>query len=366
MPNHVTCELKVTDGLERLSPLDFLAAEAPVEGTDKFAVVDFNRVIPMPPEIHPGGIGHHVETVAGIALGLMRPGADGPPFDLSTLVRRLNLDSANRQLTEGPMAKDLDDADFEAMVQYMRAYRKHGHMTWYDWSIRYWGTKWNAYDAERTFPDTVVFQTAWSAPTPVVEALSRRFPNHTFELRWADEDFGNNVGHQRYKDGEVIEDLSPADGTQGANRLALEITYGGDLPDHMREIQGGDIVYATQYNTYEAEQAANLVHDDVRLRGLPKIRVWQCGELTAWEKLRYIEACKGFVSVDEALAAVLVDPEVVRTSVENDTIHDKIYEYLKAHGMVELPPVRAPELDLDSIPAPEDDHVDPGSGTEAA
>lgn len=40
-----------------------------------------------------------------------------------------------------------------------------GDFNWYDWSIRHWGTKWDAYSIERLAPDLIQFDTAWSAPT---------------------------------------------------------------------------------------------------------------------------------------------------------------------------------------------------------
>ena len=56
-----------------------------------------------------------------------------------------------------------------------RNIRDFGAPTWYDWCISNWGTKWNAYGySEDTIDyhdgDTLYFQTAWSAPHPVISA----------------------------------------------------------------------------------------------------------------------------------------------------------------------------------------------------
>ena len=73
----------------------------------------------------------------------------------------------------------------------------YGLNNWYDWSIGRWGTKWNAYH-ERFDEDTntIYFDTAWSSPMPVLEALAKLCYEHQvwFEGKWADEDRGNNVG----------------------------------------------------------------------------------------------------------------------------------------------------------------------------
>ena len=75
---------------------------------------------------------------------------------------------------------------------------------WYDWRIENWGTKWNAVDAQST-DDGFIFETAWSAPLPVIKKLSENFPSIEFNLTWADEDAGQNCGLIVYKNGVEIQ-----------------------------------------------------------------------------------------------------------------------------------------------------------------
>ena len=73
----------------------------------------------------------------------------------------------------------------------------YGENNWYDWSIHNWGTKWNAYsDYFDEDENTMTFDTAWSCPIPVLDALARLCYDHnvSFDGKWADEDCGNNVG----------------------------------------------------------------------------------------------------------------------------------------------------------------------------
>ncbi|PQO47409.1 hypothetical protein C5Y93_05025 [Blastopirellula marina] len=58
---------------------------------------------------------------------------------------------------------------------------------WYDWNIQNWGTKWNAYGTEDQGDNCLYFETAWSSPVPVLEALSWLFPELRFEMRSTDE-----------------------------------------------------------------------------------------------------------------------------------------------------------------------------------
>jgi hypothetical protein len=63
----------------------------------------------------------------------------------------------------------------------------------YHWCIENWGTKWNAYyDTEWEFlaedEDFTVaqldFQTAWSPPLPIIDAMIDKYPELKFEFRY--------------------------------------------------------------------------------------------------------------------------------------------------------------------------------------
>lgn len=100
----------------------------------------------------------------------------------------------------------------------------YGKNNWYDWSIANWGTKWNSYE---NFYDedmkTLSFQTAWSAPRPVIKQLAKRFPDVRFTHEWADEDMGYNVGTAEYADGKVKSENIPDGGSVEACRMAFRI-----------------------------------------------------------------------------------------------------------------------------------------------
>lgn len=69
-------------------------------------------------------------------------------------------------------------------------------LNWYNWNVANWGTKWDAYDVHGTLVHSTStntnhlryrFNTAWSPPVPVVEAMMRMFPELQFSLRYEDE-----------------------------------------------------------------------------------------------------------------------------------------------------------------------------------
>jgi len=50
-----------------------------------------------------------------------------------------------------------------------------GTKNWYNWSIKYWGTKWDCYDIT-IYKSILEFGTAWSPPFPIIKAISKQFP----------------------------------------------------------------------------------------------------------------------------------------------------------------------------------------------
>ena len=59
---------------------------------------------------------------------------------------------------------------------------------WYDWNIKNWGTKWGSFNGsmefDKKYGDEVSykFDTAWSPPAPILEALQDKFPD--ISIRW--------------------------------------------------------------------------------------------------------------------------------------------------------------------------------------
>lgn len=104
--------------------------------------------------------------------------------------------------------------------------QNYGVPTWYEWCINNWGTKWGAYgydeDTDYSQNENLWFQTAWSAPHPVIEKLAEMYPDITFEHEWADEDIGANCGRKIYSEGECIESYYP-ESEKGAIEFACRV-----------------------------------------------------------------------------------------------------------------------------------------------
>ena len=127
-----------------------------------------------------------------------------------------------------PMPAELKGTTSPAKEKDIFLIAKYGSDNWYDWSCNNWGTKWNAcYTGEPMLNDkgtrlTLIFQTAWSTPSPVIGKLSEKFPDVKIKVWFADEDFGSNVGRYGFEKGEVTLDVS-LDGTTSGKNLARRL-----------------------------------------------------------------------------------------------------------------------------------------------
>ena len=230
MPNHITNELTAHETV-----LDTLATPE--------RIVDFNRLVPMPqilafePDqqvIDLALLAMGIVTIASLQLPTPDPRAAFERGDYGAASKRLQQIQFLQLLSEGPFVKDLSDERFIDWLQCCRAIKETGYPSFYDWSVEHWGTKWNAYQAQRVSPTVVIFQTAWSAPLPLLTILTGKYPERTMRLRWADEDFGCNAGDITVHGGEIVAGGRLENNSTEAQALALELLYAGELPDHMR------------------------------------------------------------------------------------------------------------------------------------
>jgi len=224
MPNHVTNRITA----------DLAVIELLLGCDDKGEPrVDFNKIIPMPEIISKESAPAYIELVAQIALGLISfkpPKAHPAEEAINAVLARLETSNAYgiRQMTGGRMPKDFGDKEFSLFIKYLQAWKATGgHMNWYSWSIKHWGTKWNAYSFERIDDKTIQFETAWSAPHPVIEELAARCNGSGITHEWADEDTGNNVGRRVYRESEIVSEEELTNTKEGYE-LAFKLTEAGE------------------------------------------------------------------------------------------------------------------------------------------
>jgi hypothetical protein len=176
MPNHVANRITgpCVDEIKKI-----------LSGTD--SEVDFNRLIPMPETLSL----QCSLNVVGAAEWACRDFPDTSGSGLSGLTSRLHMSNLLDR-TSSPL--QFGDEDWGMFIQCLQNKRLHGEYCWYEWALKHWGTKWNAYDVN-VIDGSIYFKTAWSCPTPIVQALAKSLPpDASFVWEFADEDFGNNLG----------------------------------------------------------------------------------------------------------------------------------------------------------------------------
>ena len=235
MPNHVTTKLTLSGDQAIISKLkEHVKGGANKDDDGKESSFDFNKIIPMPIELE-GGVSP------------------------TRVVSQSEYDEKMKLKEEGKLA-DWEGIPITHKMQ-IDFMNRFGADNWYDWRVQNWGTKWNCYqifDENWENDNEIEFQTAWSNPLPILQELSRQFPEVKIEVRYYDEDFGSNVGEYTLLCGEVQELNIPRDITEGL-RLAIDIS-GDDY--HFTE---GLVEYGEDHDFSESEYTQALIqiaHDN--------------------------------------------------------------------------------------------------------
>lgn len=137
----------------------------------------------------------------------------------------------------------------------------------YEWCVRHWGTKWNAYDVVYEY-EHLYLRTAWNTPTPIWSALSRRFPAFALVVEYADEDCGRNCGILIYMKGDLVASRTDKDGLPDPDLFARAVISDQRLHEYYpyaRRHWGSHIVCLCGSTRFSAAyQKANL---DETLKG---------------------------------------------------------------------------------------------------
>jgi len=181
MPNWVTNILTINAD-EKM--VEQILSEVKSE-TNEF---DFNLILPMPDELE---------------------GGSSPTYIVS------------QEEYENDSSKGMTKAMSDELI------KKYGFDNWYNWRIHNWDTKWNSDEVYINYNE-ITFDTAWSNPKALLVALSEKYPTIKFQIKFADEDFGFNVGEYTLLNGEPIEFDFPDGGSDEAYLMAMDIHCDSD------------------------------------------------------------------------------------------------------------------------------------------
>lgn len=206
MPNWVTNNVRINADETLLAKIrEEVKGEPYSNGEDRD--FDFNTIAPIPTEL----------------VGTTSPTRIISQEDYDKQEERI----AKGDLTEGEktfgVSRGITQEMHDDFVE------RFGFADWYGWQINNWGTKWNASSVYWSDDnDFVSFNTAWSTPFDLLVALSKKYPQATFEIEYADEDFGYNVGRYVLQNGEEIDTEIPEGGSKEALEMAINIQGGED------------------------------------------------------------------------------------------------------------------------------------------
>jgi len=213
MPNHVTNILSIF--AEEALYSKILSEISNFEGSEPMWI-DFNKICPLPQELE---------------------GSCSPPRIVSQEeydAQEIRL--AKKEYTEEEIKFGVTRGITKTIEQ--ERIQKYGCADWYVWQTKNWGTKWNAYSQSCSESGEIQFETAWSTPSELILKLSQKYPEAVFCVKFADEDFGHNVGQYCCQDGEVIDSLIPDGGSELAYQMACEIMNDWDyITSRLEELE---------------------------------------------------------------------------------------------------------------------------------
>ena len=200
MPNHIQNMLLVSGDSTELAKFVSYIKDEDVNDpeTGKVKHIDFNKIVPMPE-----GIKHSEESTKKEDALYLYCHFNGLIDEAKKLVSPfMTLDRAMMCIMSN--FNSLDKA-LEYGESVYKLYLETGATSWYDWSLKNWGTKWNAYNTYVHKNDSscfeLYFQTAWSGVPGLITKLVKEFPTLQFTYKYADEDMGYNCG-EGHSDGD--------------------------------------------------------------------------------------------------------------------------------------------------------------------
>lgn len=211
--------------------------------------IDFNKIIPMPKSLD---IECGSRTDKGIEM--VKNYLENLPAELKGKEGTYEEVLEDLHNHSADISDDEEKKIWDIGVTAVDNLYKYNAPTWYEWCNDNWNTKWNAcgYDENTDYSDSdfIWFQTAWSAPVPVIQKLSEMYPNIELTLEFADEDLGQNCGEMKFKDGDIFEEYIPQTGKEAIEFAARVWEY--DLSDFQLHLNatGTDYIY-TGESDYE-------------------------------------------------------------------------------------------------------------------
>jgi hypothetical protein len=221
MPNHVSHNCVITGPAPEVDRFvkKMLQWGSNERTGEKYQRFDFDQIIPMPELLKDSKASSLVSD--GLAVlgydcnfGLRKPKFVGKEQSLERFLNWSWVKSAGIT-TIKEVEKALIERNpgiIDEAKRALKIFEEYGHIDWYSWSIQNWGTKWNSYSFKMIKQSKTMvefnFDTAWSFPEPVFDALAKEFPELVIDVAAFDEGHCfcmhahyNVVSNVRYNEG---------------------------------------------------------------------------------------------------------------------------------------------------------------------
>lgn len=234
MPNHITNIITI-DGVSKERISEILAAIRSDEVEIQQNSIDFNKVIPMPEELKVESSSRSNQALKLYQKYLAESQVITAKKQANSISESEYNDAINSLKESYEKLTEQDPGLLKLGEQLYDNIKKYGVADWYDWSIKNWGSKWNAYGFDdlpfHNGDNQIEFLTAWSSVPHIVKHLSHMFQDAEFNYKWADEDIGCNVGEHTWQNGGLTYENIPQDHSAKAYEMASEI-MGIDLAEY--------------------------------------------------------------------------------------------------------------------------------------
>lgn len=164
---------------------------------------------------------------------------DGPEEDVNALLSLVGSDKEETDFNFGSVIpypehwknldKDMNEMGRKVFEdRYGKGAKDGFNSGGYEWRLQNWGTKWGAYKVKRRDYEGVciTFQSAWSAPEPVIVELHKLFPTCSLHLEWFERGTGRCGGFSCLNESDFDDEYGSA-WTPGARQMEWSGEYRG-------------------------------------------------------------------------------------------------------------------------------------------
>lgn len=146
---------------------------------------DFEKIIPMPESLHIEDIGR-----GDLAYAIINENNENLFMSMSAVLSTFYALSFKERIET-----------LQLGIKYAKNVVEHGYKTYYDWSIKHWGTKWNCYECKGVSESVFEFETAGHGVPNLIKIMSEKFPDVKFIYEWSSNHIGRNCGYVTYLNG---------------------------------------------------------------------------------------------------------------------------------------------------------------------